>query len=372
MQATMPNKRRGRSKEPGQRGSLGRAIRYLSDYKFQALVPYLFLFFATLAQLAVPKLVGNIIDAITGGVIADNVVPNLDKIPAAAKPLVFAQLGYNEAQLLNLYANAEQMLITAGIAIIIFAAVRGLFAFGQTYTAERNSQSVAFDMRNDLFTKISKLSFSYHDRNQTGQLMVRATDDVEKVRLFIGQGLLQAVGALFLLVGTLIILFTTNAKLTLVVLPILPLALIAFMIFGRLAQPLFTKVQQRLSALNTVLQENLAGIKVIKAFTRERSEQRKFSLAADTLMAQQLTVAKTFSFLFPVVFLIANVGQALVLYFGGRQIIEGTLTSGTVSGVQHLSDLHLPAAGATGNHHHADVAGLGFRHSRVRDTRRRK
>ncbi|MCB0004348.1 MAG: ABC transporter ATP-binding protein, partial [Anaerolineae bacterium] len=154
------------------------------------------------------------------------------------------------------------------------------------------------------------------------------TDDVEKVRLFIGQGLLQAIGALFLLVGTLIILFSTNVKLTLVVLPILPLALIAFMVFGRISQPLFVKVQQKLSALNTVLQENLAGIKVIKAFTREKSEQKKFDAAADTLMAQQVTVARTFSFLFPIVFLIANIGQALVLYFGGRQIIEGTLTLG--------------------------------------------
>ncbi|MCB0242646.1 MAG: ABC transporter ATP-binding protein [Anaerolineae bacterium] len=324
----MSTSRRGRSKEPGQKGSLGRAIRYLSSYRFKALVPYIFLFFATLAQLAVPKLVGNIIDAITGGVIAENVVPNLDKIPAAIQPRLFEQLGYTEAQLMNLYNNAEQMLITAGIAIIIFATVRGFFAFGQAFTAERNSQSVAFDMRNDLFSKISKLSFSYHDRNQTGQLMVRATDDVEKVRLFIGQGLLQAIGALFLLVGTLIILFSTNVKLTLVVLPILPLALIAFMVFGRISQPLFVKVQQKLSALNTVLQENLAGIKVIKAFTRERSEQKKFDAAADTLMAQQVTVARTFSFLFPIVFLIANIGQALVLYFGGRQIIEGTLTLG--------------------------------------------
>ena len=328
MQASMSTKRRGRSKEPGQRSSLGRAIRYLSSYRMQALVPYIFLFFATLAQLLVPKMVGNIIDAITGGVIAENVVPNLDKIPAAVQPAMFDQIGYTEAQLLNLFNNAEQMLITSGILIVLFAAVRGFFAFGQAFTSERNSQSVAFDMRNDLFAKISKLSFSYHDRNQTGQLMVRATDDVEKVRLFIGQGLLQAIGAVFLLVGTLIILFNTNARLTLVVLPILPLALGAFMIFGKVSQPLFVKVQQRLSALNTVLQENLAGIKVIKAFTREKSEQRKFDVAADSLMDQQITVARTFSFLFPVVLLIANIGQALVLYFGGRQIIGGTLTLG--------------------------------------------
>ncbi len=310
------------------RGALGRAIRYLGRYRGQALLPYVFLIIAVLSQLAVPKLLGSLIDAITGGVIAQNVVPNLGAVPQQFLPLLLEQLGYTAEELQNLYTNAERMLLTAGIAIVIFATVRGIFAFLYTYWAERNSQGIAFDMRNDLYAKISKLSFSYHDRNQTGQLMIRATDDVEKVRLFIGQGLLQAVGALVLLVGTLIILVSTNPQLTLVVLPILPLALIIFMIFGAISQPLFVKVQQRLSALNTILQENLAGIKVVKAFTREKSEEQKFNVSADALMKQQIGVARVFSFLFPLVFLIANVGQALVLYFGGRQIINNTLTIG--------------------------------------------
>ena len=310
------------------KGALGRAIGYLSKYKAQAALPYVFLVIAVLSQLMVPKLVGNIIDAISGGVIAQNVVPNLDKVPKQLLPALFKQLGYTPEQMANLYANADRILITSGIAIVIFAAIRGLFSFLQTYWAERNSQGIAFDMRNDLFSKISKLSFSYHDRNQTGQLMIRATDDVEKVRLFIGQGLLQAVGALLLLTGTLIILTATNPRLTLVVLPILPLALIVFMVFGKVSQPLFVKVQQRLSALNTVLQENLAGMKVVKAFTREKSEEKKFEVAANSLMKQQIDVTRVFAFLFPLVFLIANIGQALVLYFGGRQIINGTLTLG--------------------------------------------
>jgi ATP-binding cassette, subfamily B, multidrug efflux pump len=310
------------------RGALGRAIRYLANYRGRALLPYVFLVIAVLSQLAVPKLLGSLIDTITGGVIAQNVVPNLGQVPEQFLPLLFEQLGYTPEKLQDLYSNAERMLLTAGIAIVLFAMVRGLFAFLYTYWAERNSQGIAFDMRNDLFSKISKLSFSYHDRNQTGQLMIRATDDVEKVRLFIGQGLLQAVGAFVLLVGTLIILLTTNPQLTLVVLPILPLALIIFMVFGAISPPLFVKVQQRISALNTVLQENLAGIKVVKAFTREKSEEQKFGDAADALMKQQIVVARVFSFLFPLVFLIANVGQALVLYFGGRQIINNTLTLG--------------------------------------------
>src|SRR5205807_3323982 len=113
-----------------------------------------------------------------------------------------------------------------------------------------------------------------------------------------------------------------------VILPILPLAFAVFTIFGRVAQPMFMAVQVRISALNTVLQENVAGLKVVRAFGREPEEQVRFAAAADALFKQQLKVARTFSFLFPIVFLIANLGQAAVLYFGGRQIIGGTLTVG--------------------------------------------
>jgi ATP-binding cassette subfamily B protein len=99
-------------------------------------------------------------------------------------------------------SNAPRLLLQSGILIVIFAVFRGVFAFLQTYWAERNSQSMAFDIRNDLYSKIQRLSFSYHDRNQTGQLMIRATDDIEKVRLFLGQGLLQLVGAILLIIAT--------------------------------------------------------------------------------------------------------------------------------------------------------------------------
>jgi ATP-binding cassette subfamily B protein len=158
--------------------------------------------------------------------------------------------------------------------------------------------------------------------------MIRATDDVERLRTFIGQGLLLALQALILLLGTLIILLLTNFRLTLVVLPILPIALIIFMAFGAIAQPLFVEVQKRLGRVNTTLQENLAGLKVVKSFTSERREERRFHDSIDSLMEQRVKVSRTFSFLFPFIFLIANLGQAAVLYFGGRQIINGTLTLG--------------------------------------------
>ena len=143
--------------------------------------------------------------------------------------------------------------------------------------------------------------------------MIRATDDVEKVRLFIGQGLLQLVGAVILLSGTVIILFSSNVALAWTAMPILPFAIVLFGVFSSLAQPMFKKVQQKLSTLNTVLQENLAGIKVIKSFTREKEQQAKFRSAADASMDQSIAVNRLFTFLFPLVFLTANLGQAAIL-----------------------------------------------------------
>lgn len=327
------------------RKTLTRAIQYLGRYRWQALLPYVFLVIATLAQLMVPRLLGNIIDAITQGSLANVLVPRLDDIPAGMLNQILTAIDLTETQLVFSYENAERLLLTSAIAILIFAVVRGVFAFLQTFTAERNSQSVAFDMRNELFAKIQNLSFSYHDRNQTGQLMIRATDDVEKVRVFIGQGLLMAVGAIILLSGTLVILFSTNFRLTLIALPILPIALVMFMIFGSRMGPMFMKIQTRLDKVNTILQENLSGIKVVKAFTREKSEEKKFDGAADDLMDQQIFVARLFSVLFPFVILVASLGQALVLYFGGRQIIGGTLTLGEWQEFSlYLVFLFLPAA----------------------------
>ncbi len=299
-------------------------MKYLGRYRRVAVVAYAALFISTGAQLMVPRLVSHIIDSVTTGTTANMILG----LPPQAQASIAESQGKTLDQIHLDASGAENAIIAAGVAIIIFALSRGLFSFIQGYMAERLSQNLAFDFRNELFAKIQRLSFSYHDRNQTGQLMIRATDDVEKVRLFIGQGLIMSLQALVLLVGTLIILLSTNAKLTLVALPVLPLALAIFMVFGAVAQPLFTELQKRLSALNTILQENLAGIRVVKAFAREGEEQKRFDASADHLLRQNLRISAIFAVIFPITFLIANLGQAAVLYAGSFQIVDKTLTLG--------------------------------------------
>lgn len=301
-----------------------RAMRYVGHHRWIAFLAYGSLVVATGAQLMVPQLVQSIIDTVVKAFAASQILG----LPANVQSLAAQKMGETTAQLQADQSGATAALIAISIGIVGFAIMRALFSFSQQFNAERLSQNLAFDFRNELFAKIQRLSFSYHDRNQTGQLMIRATDDVEKVRLFIGQGLVMTLQAFILLAGALIVLWFTNHSLTLAILPILPIALIVFMFFGAITQPLFTRVQQRLSTLNTVLQENLAGFRVVKAFAREPQEQDRFDRSADALLVQQFKVARTFSFLMPFIFLIANLGQAAILYFGGTQIINSTLTIG--------------------------------------------
>ena len=304
--------------------SLGRALRYLSNYPKLTIGATVALIIATAAQLVVPQLLQQIIDTVYTGAMNQGIL----NLPANVQAMAAQKLGLDLATIQSDLDAAPRLIITAGLIIVLFAIARGLFSFAQNFLSQALSQNIAFDLRNDIYSKIQRLSFSYHDRNRTGQLMIRATDDVERLRIFIGMGLLMALQALILMVGTLAILVLTNIRLTLVVLPVLPIAMIIFMIFGRITQPLFSEIQRRLGRVNTTLQENLAGLKVVKAFTSEKREEERFHESIDSLLDQRVKVSRLFSFLFPLIFLIANLGQAAVMYFGGRQIIDGTLTLG--------------------------------------------
>ena len=303
---------------------LGRSFRYLGAYKITTTLAYAALFISIGAQLIVPQLVQNVLDAVTDSVFARQILA----LPESERTAAIEQLPLSVEQLTERAVSAEGPIYWAMVFIVVFSLARGLFAFAQAFLAQKVSQDLAFDFRNELFEKIQRLSFSYHDRNRTGQLMIRATDDVEKLRMFIGQGMLLAVQSIVLLIGSLAVLAFTNLTLTLIILPVLPVALILFMVFGAVAQSLFGEIQRRLSTLNEILQENLAGIRVVKAFVREREEQDRFDNAAGRLMDQHIRVSKIFSFLFPFIFLISNLGQAAVVYWGGRQILFDTLTLG--------------------------------------------
>ncbi|MBN1641626.1 MAG: ABC transporter ATP-binding protein [Anaerolineae bacterium] len=226
--------------------------------------------------------------------------------------------------------RAGNMGVVIGMAgaIVGFALLRSVVNFAQGALMARTAHGVAYDMRNQIYAKIQALSFSYHDRAQTGQLMTRATSDVDLVQQFLGHGLLMVIGSALMMIGSLVFLFVTNWQLSLVMLVIVPLS---FAIFGTVSsrlRPLFMQVQQRVANLNTVLQESLVGVRVVKAFVREPYEAQRFAGANQELYDISLRIARLASILFPMVFFISNIASLAVYWIGGGQVIRGVLTLG--------------------------------------------
>jgi ATP-binding cassette, subfamily B, multidrug efflux pump len=230
----------------------------------------------------------------------------------------------------GILAGSWDGIVWATGGLVAVAVGRGLFNFLQGYWAEKASQGLAFDLRNVVYGKLATLSFSYHDQHQTGQLMTRLTSDVEGVRLFYAQGLLQFVSALLTLFGSAIILFATEWRLALASLSTVPfMALIFGLLFSRLL-PRFRIVQQKVGNLNTILQENLAGVRVVKAFAAEPHELARYRAGNEDLYHEFLGVVRLFALGFPFVFFFANLGTLIVIWFGGNLVIQGELSLGTL------------------------------------------
>jgi ATP-binding cassette, subfamily B, multidrug efflux pump len=212
--------------------------------------------------------------------------------------------------------------------LVGLALARGLFTFLQGYLAERASQGVAYDLRDALFERIERLSFSYYDRVQTGQLVTRLTSDVEQIRSFAGSGVVQLANAVVMLVGSTVLLLYLDWQLALVALAIVPVIAGLLVRFVGRIRPLFREVQQTLGRLNTVLQEDLLGVRVIRAFAREDYETARYTAVNDDLLDKNLTTVRVFANNFPFVFLFANLGTLAIIWFGGWQVIGGRLSVG--------------------------------------------
>lgn len=226
------------------------------------------------------------------------------------------------------------VILWGAAAIVALALVRALFSFLQGFLAAKASQGAAYELRNSLYARIQTLSFGYHDRAQTGQLLTRATSDVEMVRMFVGMGVLQLISALIMMIGSLILLLRINWQLALLTLPIMLSVLVVFGLFAGKGRPLFVLVQQRLGNLNTILQQNLAGVRVVKAFAREPHEFGRFGVSNQELMEANVRVGRLFAFAMPLIFGISNLGTLGVVWGGGYQIIAGRLSIGELVAFQ--------------------------------------
>ena len=270
-----------------------RTFKYLRPYVLMTLGALIALLLSTAGNLAVPALSQGIIDR---GIIGES----------------------------------RRMIMLFSLAILGISLVRAGVTFLQGYLTAKVSQGVAYDLRNVLYEKIQRLSFSYHDRAQTGQLLTRATSDVELVRTFLGTALLQVLGAGLMLVGSITLMFRVNARTAAVVLALGPVSLLIFGVFFIKARPLFTKAQQRLEALNVALQENLAGVRVVRAFVRRDHERARFDARNRAVQDIQKQVGRLIAIAMPLVFFIANLARLAVTWIGGIQVINKQMTIGAL------------------------------------------
>ena len=292
------SRRRSRRAAGGNLGRpLLRTLGFLAPYKWQAAGAFVSLALSSAGSLVIPRLAQAVIDQ-------------------------------------GIIARQARVILWGAVGMVAIALLQSLFSYLQGLLAARASQGVAYDLRNALYAHIQNLSFSYHDRSQTGQLLTRATSDVELVRTFISMGVLQLFSALLMMAGSLVLLLSTNWQLTLITFPVILSVLAVFAFFASRGRPLFAVIQQTLGRLNTRLQEGLTGIRVVKAFAREPFEMQRFDASNQELREVNLRVGKMFAFAMPLIFTLANLGTLAVAWGGSYQVIAGRLTIGELVAFQ--------------------------------------
>lgn len=242
-----------------------------------------------------------------------------------------------------LASGQRSTLIIAAVVIVASSSLMGIAGYGNRYFTVAISQRIAYDMRNAFYQHLQKLSFAYYDGTQTGQLMSRATVDIEAVRSFISQGLLQLLQTVLLVGSVVAVLVLLDWRLALITLAFVPFIVWRAIAVSNLLRPIWLKVQQLIAALGATLQEALTGIREVKGFARETEESRKFTADAEKLYESQVSAARLVAFNMPLMAFLLSAPTALVLWYGGRQVMAGTLTVGGVTQfILYLGMLAMP------------------------------
>jgi len=271
--------------------TITRVLRYMRQYWFWEAVAYVCMLGIAGGRLIVPQVIRRIVDV---------------------------GIGQN---------RPDALLISVGLLVGV-TVVTGVLRFGEGYLTESVSQDVAFDMRNEVYAKLQALSFSYHDRAQTGQLLARATSDVERLRSLTGRGLLRLVDSAVLLVGTSILLLRMNVPLALASLAVMPAIFFIMRRYRSMQHPRFRDRQNKMAIMTSRLEQNLYGMDVVRGFAQEDAEIERFRRDNKTVYDVSQSIVKLGSFTNPVVVLLASAGAVLVLWIGGRLVINGVLTLG--------------------------------------------
>lgn len=275
--------------------------RFVKPYWKRSLVSTFFLLGVALVDLSIPRLIQRIID---------------QGINAGDMQLVFR---------------------TAGVMIVI-ALIQVVFAVANNFLSIQVGEGVARDLREALFLKIQSFSFGNLDHLSTGQLMVRLSSDTSTFQRMVQVSLRIGLRAPLLLIGSLILMFNTDSRLALMIMPALLLTGIVIVIFVSRMEKLFLTVQQKLDRLNMVLQENIAGVRLVKAFVRNAHEEERFAAVNEDFTDRNIRVMRFMSTLTPIMNICLNIGMVIVVWAGGMQSIQNGISVGQI--VAFVNYLH--------------------------------
>jgi ATP-binding cassette subfamily B protein len=215
------------------------------------------------------------------------------------------------------------------VAVVIgLGTLKALLMVGRRFISGRQALGVEYDMRNALYGHLLRLSFGFYDRHQTGQLMSRATVDLQGVRFFLGYGLIFFAQNLFTIVGATAIMLWTDWRLSLIAFAITPVLIILAYRYSRVSHPVLRDVQQKLADVATVAEENIVGVHVVKSFAQESQEQAKFEQRSQAVFQRTVDANRQRSIYVPVLSFIPLLAQAAVLLVGGRMVVHNQLTIG--------------------------------------------
>jgi len=223
-----------------------------------------------------------------------------------------------------------QVVISATLQMLGISLLSTLFSIGNNLFSVRAGEGFARDLRNDLFEKIQTLSYGNLDRLKTGNLIVRLTSDIQVLQQAFRMTLRIGTRAPLLMIGSVVLMVSTDVSLTL---RLLPLFLVIGVVIGVLVAklgPIFMLIQKKLDNLNTVLQENIAGVRVVKAFVRQDFEESRFEKVNKDFTAVYIRIIKVISSIFPLMMLLISIGSLIVIWFGGGQAIGGGLSVGQI------------------------------------------
>lgn len=270
-----------------------RLLGYLKPYWKQVAVGYSAMLLATLVNLIVPQVLRTAVDV-------------------------------------GLVNQEISALLRASALILGIGLIRGVAGFAQRYYGEWLTHRFAYDFRNRYYDRVQRLSFAFHNRSQTGDLMSRATSDISETERFIGIGLMDLVATIMLIIGVTVAMFLLETRLAAIALLPLPVLLAATIRFGNNIRPKFKRIQEQLAVLSTTMQESLTGIRVIKAFAREPHELEKFDKDNRAWFQRRYTVIKMWANNWPFFTFTLSLSIFLLLWFGGPMTMEEIITAGTL------------------------------------------